>query len=87
MEAIMRAYIVIVTLAVLATCAVAYMAIPQDQTDAECACSDDCPGYDAGYKWAQQHSVDDEDYCPEGNSQSFHEGCIAFAQRELSPDR
>jgi hypothetical protein len=87
MEAIMRAYVLLVVLAGVAICALAYMAIPQDQTDAGYACADDCSGYEAGYKWAEQHSIDDEDYCAEGDSQSFHDGCIAYTQREISRDR
>ncbi len=83
----MRAYIVIVILAVLATSALAYVTIPQDQTYAGRDCTDDRSGYEAGYRWAEQHSIDDDDYCPEGNSESFHEGCITFIRRELSLSR
>jgi hypothetical protein len=34
----------------------------------------------AGYRWAEQHSIDDEDYCPDGDSESFYEGCIAYVR-------
>jgi hypothetical protein len=30
----------------------------------------------AGYKWAEEHNIAEEQYCPEGDSQSFHEGCM-----------
>jgi hypothetical protein len=47
-------------------------------------CTDDCSGHAAGYEWAKEHEIDDEAKCPEGNSQSFHEGCLAYTQ---DPDR
>jgi len=34
-------------------------------------------GFDAGYKWAEQHGIDDEDYCPYGDK-PFYEGCVAY---------
>jgi hypothetical protein len=43
-------------------------------------CTVDCSGHAAGYKWADDHGINDEADCPEGNSQSFHEGCIAYTQ-------
>jgi len=52
MEAIMRAHIVIVAVVVLALSARIYTAHTQDQLIAGLSCSDDCSGYDAGYKWA-----------------------------------
>jgi len=72
MEAIMRACIVIGTLAVLAVSARIYRVI------AGLNCTVDCSGYDAGYKWAKQRDIDDDDYCPDGNK-SFYEGCAAYA--------
>src|SRR5438128_1379906 len=33
-------------------------------------CIDDCSGHEAGYKWAEEHDIDDVDQCG-GNSQSF----------------
>jgi len=73
----MRAYIVIVALAVLAISARIYTANRQDRTGAELSCTVDCSSYDAGYKWAEQHGIDDEDYCPDGDK-SFYEGCVAY---------
>ena len=77
MEAIMRAYIVIGTLAVLAVSAHIYTAHTQDRLIAGLSCTVDCSGYDAGYKWAKQRDIDDDDYCPDGNK-SFYEGCAAY---------
>ena len=52
-------------------------AISQDRTFGDFDCTDDCSGHSAGYNWAERHNIDDEADCPYGNSQSFHEGCIA----------
>jgi hypothetical protein len=41
-------------------------------------CTEDCSGHEAGYNWAAEHSVGDPDDCS-GNSQSFVEGCQAYA--------
>ena len=41
-------------------------------------CEDDCQGHARGYRWAERRAIDTDDRCPEGNSQSFHEGCLAF---------
>ena len=78
MEAIMRAYIVIGTLVVLAVSARIYTSHTQDRSIAGLNCTVDCSGYDAGYKWAKQRDIDDDDYCPDGN-ESFYEGCVAYA--------
>ena len=42
-------------------------------------CTDDCGGHDAGFEWAKENGVTDESECS-GDSQSFIEGCEAFAQ-------
>src|SRR6516225_1976907 len=52
-------------------------AFSQDRTFGDFNCTDDCSGHAAGYKWAETHDINDEADCPYGNSQSFHEGCIA----------
>jgi hypothetical protein len=39
-------------------------------------CTEDCSGHAAGYKWAEEHDITEEQYCPEGDFQSFHEGCV-----------
>ena len=43
-------------------------------------CTDDCSGHAAGYRWAEEHDIDDEDFCPAGNSLSFHEGCLVYVR-------
>ena len=43
------------------------------------ACTIDCSGHEAGYKWAEEHGITDPDDCS-GNSQSFIEGCKAYAE-------
>lgn len=42
-------------------------------------CTDDCSGHEAGYAWAEENDVTDASDCS-GNSQSFIEGCAAFAE-------
>ena len=74
----MRAYIV--ALAVFSTFAFVHAANSQDRTFGDFDCTDDCSGHAAGYKWAAQHGIDNENDCPYGNSQSFHEGCIAHTR-------
>jgi hypothetical protein len=79
----MRAYIMTVALPALAMFALAYTARTPDRTYAAgFNCTVDCSGYEAGYRWAEQHSIDDEDYCPDGDSESFHEGCVAYVEGE-----
>lgn len=47
-------------------------------------CTLDCSGHEAGYQWAEDNGITDPDNCG-GNSQSFIEGCMAYANG-LSPD-
>jgi hypothetical protein len=42
-------------------------------------CTQDCSGHKAGYLWAERHDITDPDDCS-GNSQSFIEGCEAYAK-------
>jgi len=42
-------------------------------------CTDDCSGHEAGYAWAEENEITDPDTC-DGNSNSFVEGCIAWAE-------
>lgn len=42
-------------------------------------CTEDCSGHEAGFAWAQDHDFTDPSDCG-GNSQSFVEGCEAFAE-------
>lgn len=48
-------------------------------------CTDDCSGHEAGYNWAEAHDIDDPDDCG-GNSQSFIEGCRAYAEEQQDGD-
>lgn len=41
-------------------------------------CTEDCSGHEAGYNWAEQHGIEDPGDC-DGNSDSFVEGCQAYA--------
>lgn len=50
-------------------------------------CTQDCSGHEAGFEWAQENDIADASGCG-GNSQSFIEGCEAFAQeRQDHADR
>jgi hypothetical protein len=42
-------------------------------------CTDDCSGHEAGYEWAEENDIDDEDEC-ESHSESFNEGCRAYVE-------
>lgn len=42
-------------------------------------CTVDCSGHEAGYNWAEERGITDPDNCG-GRSQSFIEGCIAYAE-------
>jgi hypothetical protein len=44
------------------------------------ACTEDCSGHRAGYLWAEARDVADPAQCPFGNSNSFYEGCLAYAE-------
>ena len=44
-------------------------------------CTVDCSGHQAGYDWAEQHDIDDEDNCG-GNSESFIEGCKEYVREQ-----
>lgn len=41
-------------------------------------CTEDCSGHDAGYEWASENGITDPYDC-DGNSDSFIEGCEAYA--------
>ena len=42
-------------------------------------CTSDCSGHEAGWQWAENQGIEDPDDCG-GRSQSFIEGCIAYAE-------
>lgn len=52
----------------------------QDRTFGDYDCTDDCSGHAAGYRWAERRGVQDASECPYGNSNSFYEGCLAYAE-------
>ena len=41
-------------------------------------CTGDCSGHNAGFEWAEENGIEDPDDCG-GNSDSFIEGCQAYA--------
>jgi len=49
-------------------------------------CTVDCSGHEAGYKWAEEHGINDGDDCDtageHSNSPSFAEGCHAYVDGE-----
>lgn len=44
-------------------------------------CRVDCSGHEAGYEWAEEKGITDPEDCG-GNSESFIEGCRAYAEEE-----
>jgi hypothetical protein len=44
-------------------------------------CTIDCSGHEAGYDWAQENDITDPSDCG-GNSNSFIEGCEAWAEEQ-----
>ncbi|HEV7702195.1 MAG TPA: hypothetical protein VGO63_02000 [Candidatus Paceibacterota bacterium] len=46
-------------------------------------CKGDCSGHEAGYKWAENKNITDEDECG-GNSNSFKEGCKAYVTGDIN---
>ncbi len=44
-------------------------------------CTVDCSGHEAGYQWAEEKGIDDPEDCG-GNSESFIEGCRAYAEEQ-----
>lgn len=48
-------------------------------------CSGDCSGHEAGYEWAEEKGIDDPEDCG-GKSESFEEGCKAYAGEEGDAD-
>jgi hypothetical protein len=81
----MRAYVIISV--IVGSFGFAQTASAQDRTFGGFDCTVDCSGHSAGYKWAEKKGLDDEADCPAGNSQSFHEGCVAYTRdNSLDPD-
>lgn len=44
-------------------------------------CTQDCSGHEAGWSWAEENGLTDPDDCG-GNSLSFEEGCMAYAEEQ-----
>ena len=44
-------------------------------------CTIDCAGHEAGYNWAEEHDITDEEDCG-GDSESFIEGCKAYVEEQ-----
>jgi hypothetical protein len=55
---------------------------------AGCDCTEDCSGHEAGYDWADEKGIDDEDVCDNlsTNSDSFKEGCKAYVNGDDRDD-
>jgi len=49
-------------------------------------CTEDCSGHQAGYDWAEQKDIDDEDDC-DTPSESFNEGCKSYVEETNGEDR
>jgi len=43
-------------------------------------CTKDCSGHAAGYAWAKRYNITDSESCPINVHNSFHEGCVAYAE-------
>ena len=54
------------------------------------ACTSDCSGHEAGFRWAEEHDITDADDCDaageHSNSPSFAEGCQAYVEGETAMD-
>lgn len=48
-------------------------------------CTSDCSGHTAGYQWAERNGIGSPDDCS-GRSQSFVEGCMAYAEEQMESD-
>lgn len=63
-----------------------YLAEPASDADSPSEfhgydCTQDCSGHEAGYAWAEDKGVVDAEDCG-GSSQSFEEGCRAYADQQ-----
>lgn len=50
-----------------------------DTTFWDYECTEDCSGHEAGYEWADDNWIDDEDDCW-NTSLSFEEGCLQYIE-------
>jgi hypothetical protein len=65
------------TIVLIATLAIATGAMAENFKGYQC--TKDCSGHKAGYAWAQHKGVTEKSQCT-GKSQSFIEGCWAWAE-------
>jgi hypothetical protein len=60
------------------------------QTFAGNDCTIDCSGHEAGYRWAEEKGIQDEEDCEaageHSNSPSFAEGCKSYVNGESTTD-
>jgi hypothetical protein len=53
-------------------------------------CTVDCSGHEAGYRWAEEKDIQDEEDCEaageHSNSPSFAEGCKSYVNGESTTD-
>lgn len=59
----------------------AYADTAYEDTYGDSDCTVDCSGHNAGYAWAEENGITDPYEC-DGNSQSFIEGCQAYADEQ-----
>ena len=56
-----------------------YVSSGYQNAGAPYGCTSDCSGHDAGWEWAEENEITDPYDCG-GNSISFEEGCMAYAE-------
>ena len=53
-------------------------------------CTEDCSGHEAGYAWAEEHDISNEEDCDtageHSNSPSFAEGCHAYVDGDTDSE-
>jgi hypothetical protein len=67
---------------ILVACAFAAAALSNGPSQARTfggfECEQDCSSLAAGYRWAEDHDIEDAKDCPPGGSRAFYEGCLVF---------
>lgn len=58
-----------------------YVSSGYQDAGAPYGCTQDCSGHEAGWSWAEENGVTDPYDCG-GNSMSFQEGCMAYAEEQ-----
>lgn len=49
-------------------------------------CTKDCSGHRAGYEWAERKNIETPEQCG-GRSNSFTEGCKAWAEQQMDENQ